>query len=302
MATRRFFSSTGLRFSIRQLLVGTALVAVACVALRSASPLWVAALLGFVLLALAAAVPLAGQTDYYNTGRGRPLRVEDAFPAERYAAELVFAPLRLEHDDTGPLALILEPALAYGILPRTELEIDAAIGFLDDGAGGHSRGLAGVELGVLHTIASETRAHPAFALTGDVILPLGNLAPEGTFATVTGIVTRTFGWGRAHANAGYTFGPDDAAALHSSRWWTGLALDHAWPLRSLLAAVELTAEEPIAGGSLLWHAGTGVRWQWSPRIVAHGGVSRRFGDGGSWSLSLGLAYTFGVRGFIPVPR
>jgi hypothetical protein len=59
MAANRFLTSPTFRFSIRQLLLGTALVAIACVALRSASPTWVAALLGLTLLALAAAVPLA---------------------------------------------------------------------------------------------------------------------------------------------------------------------------------------------------------------------------------------------------
>ena len=59
MAAQRLFSSPTFRFSLRQLLLGTALVAVACVALRSASSTWVAALLGLTLLALTAAVPLA---------------------------------------------------------------------------------------------------------------------------------------------------------------------------------------------------------------------------------------------------
>ena len=59
MAAQRFFSSAIFRFSIRQLFLGTALVAVGCVALRGASSIWVAALLGLLLLALTAAVPLA---------------------------------------------------------------------------------------------------------------------------------------------------------------------------------------------------------------------------------------------------
>jgi hypothetical protein len=59
MAANRLFSFPSFRFSIRQLLLGTALVAVGCVALRSASPTWVAALLGLMLLVLTAAVPLA---------------------------------------------------------------------------------------------------------------------------------------------------------------------------------------------------------------------------------------------------
>ena len=59
MAAKRLLSFPTFRFSIRQLLLGTALVAVGCVALRSASPTWVAALLGLMLLVLTAAVPLA---------------------------------------------------------------------------------------------------------------------------------------------------------------------------------------------------------------------------------------------------
>lgn len=255
-----------------------------------------------LLLSLAAASPLAGQTDYYNTDRGRPLRVEDAFPTERYAAEFVFAPLRLEHEDAGPLALTLEPALAYGLFPRTDLEIGATIGFLDDGLGGHRRGLAGLEVAMLHTVAGETHAHPALAIAGHALLPVGNLAQDGTFASATAIATRTFGWGRVHANAGYTFGPDDEVAPHLSRWSAGIGFDRTFPLSSLLTAVELTVEEPIGGNDLLWRAGTGLRWQWSPSVVVDGGVGRRFGSGGSWSFTLGVAYAFGVRGLIPVPR
>ncbi|MEX2175919.1 MAG: hypothetical protein WD872_16275 [Pirellulaceae bacterium] len=52
-------SSSLLRFSIRQLLLGTALVAVACVALRNAGGWWVSALLAVTVLVLTAAVLLA---------------------------------------------------------------------------------------------------------------------------------------------------------------------------------------------------------------------------------------------------
>jgi hypothetical protein len=42
-----------------------------------------------VLVSLAALSAIPGtagaQTDYYNTDAGRPLRIEDAYPTERYA-------------------------------------------------------------------------------------------------------------------------------------------------------------------------------------------------------------------------
>lgn len=48
-----------LRFSIRQLLLCTAVIALGCVALRSAKPTWVAAMLAFTLLVLATAALFA---------------------------------------------------------------------------------------------------------------------------------------------------------------------------------------------------------------------------------------------------
>lgn len=59
MSAKSPFGSSALRFSLRQLLSWTAVVALACVALRGASATWVAAVFGMVLLALTAAVPLA---------------------------------------------------------------------------------------------------------------------------------------------------------------------------------------------------------------------------------------------------
>ncbi|HEU0076252.1 MAG TPA: hypothetical protein VFQ76_01310, partial [Longimicrobiaceae bacterium] len=71
----------------------------------------------------ALAGPLGAQTDYYNTDKGRPVRVEDALPVERHAFELQLAPLRLERASGGVYSWELAPEIAYGILPRTQLEV-----------------------------------------------------------------------------------------------------------------------------------------------------------------------------------
>src|SRR4029453_3509588 len=70
---------------------------------------------------LSMAIPAAAgaQTDYYNTDAGRPIRVEDAYPTERYGFELQLAPLRLERSRGGVYNWGVEPELAYGVLPRT---------------------------------------------------------------------------------------------------------------------------------------------------------------------------------------
>ena len=68
--------------------------------------------LAATVIVLAAASPLHGQTDYYNTDAGRPILIEDAYPVERYAFELQLAPVRLERERGGLCNWGFEPELA----------------------------------------------------------------------------------------------------------------------------------------------------------------------------------------------
>ena len=77
---------------------------------------------------------LGAQTDYYNTDRGRPVQIEDALAVERYAFEVQVAPLRLERERGGRYHWEVAPELAYGILPRTQLEVGFPLVWRD-GAG-----------------------------------------------------------------------------------------------------------------------------------------------------------------------
>src|SRR5690348_16329584 len=94
------------------------------------------------LLLLSAAAPLAAQTDYYNTDAGRPLQVEDAYAVERRALEIQAAPLRLERSRRGVYRWGIEPELAAGLLPRTQLEVGLPIAIVDAGLAGRSAGIA----------------------------------------------------------------------------------------------------------------------------------------------------------------
>jgi len=67
MPAQRLLGVPRLRYSIRQLIVGMVLVGLACVALRNAGPIWVAALLGSVIVLLGAAIPLV----LFRDGRQR---------------------------------------------------------------------------------------------------------------------------------------------------------------------------------------------------------------------------------------
>lgn len=281
-------------------------------------------------LILAHASPGAAQTDYYNTDAGRPVRIEDAHPTERYAFELQLAPLRLERAPGGLYHWEVEPELAYGILPYTHLEVGFPLLYRD--VPGEGVGLGGIEVSALHNLNVETRTLPAFAVAAEALLPVGGYAPERVYPSVKGIATRTFGGSRVHLNAQYTFGSVqeetrlDAAARLSrdvvpptdgepapapggphaevSRWMAGVAVDRVFPLRSMLLIGEVYAEQPLSPAEeRAWNAGAGIRYQWSPRLALDAGVGTRLtGSERPWFVTFGSAYVFAVRSLIPGAR
>ena|SRR5690348_5417004 len=248
--------------------------------------------------------PLVAQTDYYNTSAGRPLRIEDAVPLEYRAIELDVAPLRFERS-RGTRQWSLHPETTIGILPRTQLQLSVPITYVDR-PDNSPRGVSGVEISALHALNAETSV-PALAIAADVLLPVGPLGGDVAYGTVKGLMTRTLRWARVHANAQYSAGPtvsgpNQAASRAStgtdiSRWLAGIAVDKTFPLHSLLVSAESFAERPIASGAAVaWTAGTGVRYQLTPRWAMDGGFGRRFtGDARSWYVTLGSAYGLGLR-------
>jgi hypothetical protein len=255
-------------------------------------------------LVTVAAVPrsAAAQTDYYNTDAGRPIQIEDAYPVERRAFEIQAAPLRLERARGGVYHWGIEPELAFGILPRTQVEVGFPLAYVDAGLAGRRSGLAGVELSALHNLNVET-AIPALGVAASVLLPAGGLGPDDAFVSAKGIVTRTFSWARFHLNGEYTFGsrPDAASGESAgveelSRWMAGVAVDRTFPLRSILLTAEVFALEPLVEGEdVEWNSGAGVRYQLAPRWAIDGGAGRRLtGDDQAWYLTFGGAYAFGL--------
>lgn len=240
----------------------------------------------------------SAQTDYYNTDSGRPIRVEDAYPVEYRAFELQLTNFRLERS-AKTYTWGFEPEVAFGILPRTHVEVGLPLALIDAPASPTRIGLAGVELSVFHNLNVETRI-PALAIVGDVLLPAGSLGPKRVYPSVKGIATKTFNWMRFHANGQYTFGdaPSQAAsgAVHLSRWVAGVAADKPFPLRSLLLAAEVVAEQPLeATQSVEWSAATGARKQWGPRWAVDAGFGLRLNQANRpWFITAGGAYAFGL--------
>jgi hypothetical protein len=253
-----------------------------------------AAAMAAALAALAAEA--RAQTDYYNTDRGRPLRIEDAYPVERRAFEIQAAPLRLERFGGGVYRWTVEPEIAYGVLPRTQLEVGVPVSFVDAAT---RSGVSGLDVSVLHNLNVETGI-PALAVAASALLPVGNLAPDDSYFSFTGIATRTFSWMRFHLNGEYTIGDAPSATstalVEATRWTAGIAVDRTFPLKSLLIGAEVVVQQPlIEDEDKLLSAGAGVRYQLTPRWALDGGIGKTLtGDERAWHFTFGSAYAFGL--------
>src|SRR5918999_953274 len=102
-----------------------------------------------LLLTPVVGVRANAQAHFYNLDAGRPTRVEDALPTERYGLDLHLAALRVERLDDGTYRWRAEPKLSFGALPMTSLELRAPITHLvRPGAGGRrTTALAGIGIG-----------------------------------------------------------------------------------------------------------------------------------------------------------
>jgi len=241
------------------------------------------------------------QTDYYNLDRGRPLRVEDALPIERHAFEWQLAPVRLSGGRGSGSTLEFEPELAWGLWPRTQVELGIPLARLRRGSS-TALGGAGVDVAILHALNTESTTFPAIAVAARTLFPAGPLGPSRAIPTVTAIATRTYTAGRLHLNASATPGRYAATDRlgEASRWELGVAADRTFVFQALLVGADLVARRPLVGDAALeWSAATGLRYQVGPRLGIDVGVGRGLSAGDEWfvtfgsALSLALLHRFG---------
>jgi hypothetical protein len=156
---------------------------------------------------LIAAAPqrATAQTEYYNLDFNRPLRVEDAVPAERRSLDLQLAPLRAETYLGGTRRWRLDPLLSYGIAPLTEIEVRVPVLVIrpSQKAAPTSIGLTNVGVGGMRALTTETSLVPATAVAGEVLLPAGSLAPPNASYGIKALLTKTLAVLRFNLNGSY---------------------------------------------------------------------------------------------------
>lgn len=156
----------------------------------------VAAIVAFLVAGKAGA-----QVEYRNLDGGRPVRVEDAAPTERHALDLDLATLRFDWLSLGRERLLIEPRMAYGILPNTEFSIRVPVFFRERGQSPRA-GISGIGIGAMRELRLESRRLPALALAAETFLPAGLNRVRPSYSAKA-LATRSFAVGRLHLNASY---------------------------------------------------------------------------------------------------
>jgi len=264
---------------------------------------------GGVALALAlgalAGRPAAAQIDYRNLDDDRPVRVEDAYPVERYAFELL-VPYSYARDRTGAViqASVLE--LEYGAFRNAQIGLKAPLAGVRASGATTTWGLSGLRAFALYNFNTEGLLLPAVALRIDATFPVGSLGGDETQVSLKGIVTRSWGPTRLHLNGAVRLGRDAPGPVVEGieQWWYGAALDRTLFRRSVLLVGEVYATREVGAVPVEVNASLGFRWQWRPTAVIDLGVARRLreGLGPDYAVTVGISNAFAIAGLMPRGR
>ena len=252
------------------------------------------------LVALAAARSEA-QVDYRNLDDDRPVAVEDAYPVERYAFELLGG-WRVERLGSGRVRYLIVPELEYGIAGGTSLGVKVPVA-LTTQAGSSDFGLAGVRVFALANLTTERPSLPGLAFRLDASLPWGALAGSGAAAMVQALATRSFGRNRVHLNAGAALASPDRAGEAEAipRWRAGGAVDRTLLRSSTLLLLAFTAEQETRGRGVEIAGAVGCRRQLTPTLVLDAGISYAVVRDSRpiAGITLGLSHAFGIAALLP---
>jgi hypothetical protein len=243
------------------------------------------------------------QIDYRNLDDGRPVPVEDAYPIERHAFELLL-PYGYARQASGEHVSLLPLELEYGAFDNAQIGLKVPVAGVGAGPGSNTDwGLSGLGAFALYNFNTESRTLPAFAVRGDLSLPVGSLAGDAARVSLEAIATRSWGRSRFHFNAIRSFGSENGlgAAEVLPRWSYGLAVDRTLFRQSILLVGSVTAASVVRDAPTEVIAGIGARYQLSPTLVVDAGVSRRLRAdiGPDYALTFGLSHAFGLGWLMP---
>jgi hypothetical protein len=245
----------------------------------------------------------SAQIDYRNLDGGRPVAVEDAYPIERHAFELL-VPYSYAREAGGEHVSLFPLEVEYGAFDNAEIGLEAPVAGVDAGPGADTDwGLAGLGAFALYNFNTESRTLPAFAVRGDLSLPVGSLAGDAARVGLTAIATRSWGRSRFHFNATRSFGSEDGLGAVETlpRSSYGLAVDRTLFRQSILLVGGVTVSHAVRDARTEVTAGVGGRYQLSPTLVVDAGVSRRLRAdvGPDFAFTFGLSHAFGFGWLMP---
>ena len=226
------------------------------------------------------------------------MRVEDAVAIPRYALDLYLAP---DWRASGAAAgWALRPGLAFGLVPRTQIEIDVPI-HLGRGTSG-SPALSGVRLAAQHNLNVERRAVPAMGLEAAMLFSAGDVV--NAHPSLKGIATKAFRWGRVNASSEALFGDEpatSAARADLARWESGVSVDRTLVRRAALIGAELVARQPLErADAAQWRGALGTASQLTPGLTLGAAVGYAFaGSPQGWSVSAALTQRLAVPSVLP---
>jgi hypothetical protein len=256
------------------------------------------------ILAVGPCTRLTAQIDYRNLDDDRPTRVEDAYPAERYAFELLL-PYSYARARAGAVVQASVLELEYGIFRNAHIGLKAPLAAVRAG-GSTTTGLSGVRAFALYNFNTDGRVLPAIALRADAAFPLGSLGGDETQVAIKGILTRSWGRNRLHLNGALRVAGGDAgpAVEGVEDWWYGAAVDRTLFRQSVLLIGEVYALREASAAPVAVNASLGLRWQWRATTVLDVGISRglRNGLGPDYAVTVGISNAFAIAGLMPRGR
>lgn len=222
--------------------------------------------------------PLSGLAlDHDNLDPNRPIQMEDAYAIPQGEIGLESG-VRVNDRRKGTTQVIFQPQIIYGAFRNTQIEIQSDV-FTEPHTVMGANKSGDLHLGVLYNFNTETLALPAFAVRLEADFPTG-IGSKGVDTQMTGILTRSFGRLRFHANAGYTVlgSPRTRERDGTYRFVAALSYPIGYPyrFRETLIVDVYTRQSDLVHQRNNTGIEIGIRHQLSSRIVLDGGLGTEF--------------------------